>query len=76
MNQMSRKILMGKDYELICLKNEQNLNESTNIILLLFFFIISFLVLMILFIKREIYYEQFYYNRDNHNTKVTVHSMV
>ena len=66
---------MGKDYELICLKTQENLNESS-IIPLLFLFIMSFLVLMILFIKREIYYEQFYYNRDNHNTKITLHSMV
>ena len=76
MNKMSRKLLM--DYEPICLKTEQiiMLNESSNNLLPLFFFIMAILVLMIVVIKREIDYERFYYNRDNHNTKVTVHSMV
>ena len=76
MNQMSRKILM--DYEPICLKTQENLNEISygNFVLFLFLFIILILVLMITIIKRELTYGQFYYNLDNHNTKVTVHSMV
>jgi hypothetical protein len=77
---MSRKILMGKDYEPICLKTQEiiMLNEITygNFIFFLFLFITLFLALMIKIIKQEIYYEQFYYNRDTNNTKVTVHSMV
>ena len=78
MNQMSRKILMGKDYEPICLKTQETLNQISygNFIFFLFLFIIVILVLMITVIKRELTYEQFYYNRDNHNTKITVHSMV
>ena len=78
MNKMSRKILMGKDYEPICLKTQENLNEITygNFIFFLFLFITLFLALMIKIIKQELSYEQFYYNRDTNNTKVTVHSMV
>ncbi len=71
---------MGKDYEPICLKTQEiiMLNEITygNFIFFLFLFITLFLALMIKIIKQEIYYEQFYYNRDTNNTKVTVHSMV
>jgi len=73
---MSRKLLTG-DYEKICLKTQETLTEITyNNLLPLFFFITLLLVLMVTIVKREIDYERFYYNRDNHNTKVTVHSMV
>ena len=74
---MNRKLLM--DYEPICLKTQENLNLNENynsIIIFLFFFMGIMSALMITVIKREIDYERFYYNRDNHNTKVTVHSMV
>lgn len=78
MNKMSRKLLI--DYEPICLKTEHiiMLNEINygNFVFFLFLFISVFLVLMITIIKQELIYEQFYYNRDTHNTKVTVHSMV
>ena len=75
---MSRKLLM--DYEPICLKTEQiiMLNEISygNFVFFLFLFITVILSLMIKIVKQELTYEQFYYNRDTHNTKVTVNSMV
>jgi hypothetical protein len=75
---MSRKLLTG-DYEKICLKTQETLNSNENnnsIIIFLFFFMGIMLALLINVVKQEIEYERFHYNRDNHNTKVTVHSMV
>jgi hypothetical protein len=74
---MNRKMLMY--YEPVCLNSDEVRllkNISYDSMPFIFFYGVVILLLMIIVIKRELNYEQFYYNRDNHNTKVTVHSMV